>query len=872
MAEQREMKEKNPWHKAVVIGITVLGIAAVFALVITAVLQNKPLQQKYKYGIVLDAGSSHTAMYIYEWPAEKENDTGRVRQKHFCQVQGLGISSYSSLPKQAGESLRNCTKEAEAVVPKHRHHETPLYLGATAGMRLLRMENQSLCDQVLLSVEKVLQNTPFYYQGARIITGQEEGAFGWVTVNYLSDRLKQGSGTTGALDLGGASTQITFATNKDEMGESAENAETFRLYGNDYFLYTHSFLCYGKDQVLKLALVQQTQAGDSSLLNPCFHRGYTANVSYSSVYSSPCTMNSKPAKLTASERFTHRGSGNASQCQELVRGTFNFSGCSFSRCSFNGVYQPPVLGPFGAFSAYYFVMNFLNLTADSLETSREKLARYCSTPWTQIKQQHPLVREKYLAEYCFSGSYILTLLTDGYNFTSDTWSDIKFIKKQEGRAVMVEGEMWAGGGDVGWGEKMWAGDGTSSKHVVHLGEMWAGGGDVGWRGRCGLGGDVGWRGRCGLEGEMWAGGGDVGLRGRCGLEGEMWAGGGDVGWRGRCGLEGEMWAGGGDVGWRGRCGLKGEMWAGGGDVGWRGRCGLEGDGEMWAGGGDVGWRGRCGLEGEMWAGGGDVGWGDVGWRGRCGLKGEMWAGGGDVGWRGRCGLEGEIDLALNSSMRDGSLHPVVRSTEQMMRCSLSLLLTVAAAYQTVMVEIGNRLLRGAHCERYAALCRSTAAIASQKLTAEEMQDFPLGGYLNNVKELHDLQRDPPAQCSAGPVGEDLFHWQATIMGPGDSPYQSGVFFLTIHFPTDYPFKPPKVAFTTKIYHPNINSNGSICLDILRSQWSPALTVSKVLLSICSLLCDPNPDDPLVPDIAQIYKLDKEKYNRLARDWTQKYAM
>ncbi|XP_063523434.1 ubiquitin-conjugating enzyme E2 D4 isoform X1 [Pongo pygmaeus] len=127
------------------------------------------------------------------------------------------------------------------------------------------------------------------------------------------------------------------------------------------------------------------------------------------------------------------------------------------------------------------------------------------------------------------------------------------------------------------------------------------------------------------------------------------------------------------------------------------------------------------------------------------------------------------------------------------------------------------------------------------------------------KELTDLQRDPPAQCSAGPVGDDLFHWQATIMGPNDSPYQGGVFFLTIHFPTDYPFKPPKVAFTTKIYHPNINSNGSICLDILRSQWSPALTVSKVLLSICSLLCDPNPDDPLVPEIAHTYKADREKY-------------
>ena len=137
------------------------------------------------------------------------------------------------------------------------------------------------------------------------------------------------------------------------------------------------------------------------------------------------------------------------------------------------------------------------------------------------------------------------------------------------------------------------------------------------------------------------------------------------------------------------------------------------------------------------------------------------------------------------------------------------------------------------------------------------------------------------------------------MGPGDSPYSGGVFFLAIHFPTDYPFKPPKVNFTTRIYHPNINSNGSICLDILRDQWSPALTISKgrivsavsfadlyftgtghwtlthtlaVLLSICSMLTDPNPDDPLVPEIAHVYKTDRSRYEATAREWTRKYAI
>ena len=111
-----------------------------------------------------------------------------------------------------------------------------------------------------------------------------------------------------------------------------------------------------------------------------------------------------------------------------------------------------------------------------------------------------------------------------------------------------------------------------------------------------------------------------------------------------------------------------------------------------------------------------------------------------------------------------------------------------------------------------------------------------------------------------------------ITGPAGSPYAGGVFFLSMHFPTDYPFHAPKIVFETKIYHCNINAQGHICVSFLKDEWSPILTVPKMLLMICSLLTDANPDDPLVPDIAQLYKTNRALHDERAKEWTRKYAM
>lgn len=139
------------------------------------------------------------------------------------------------------------------------------------------------------------------------------------------------------------------------------------------------------------------------------------------------------------------------------------------------------------------------------------------------------------------------------------------------------------------------------------------------------------------------------------------------------------------------------------------------------------------------------------------------------------------------------------------------------------------------------------------------------------KELEDITKDPPENCSAGPVNDDIMVWNATIIGPIGSPYEGGIFRLRIHFSSSFPFKAPLVQFVTKIFHPNIAPNGNICLDILKDQWSPALTVSKILLSISSLLTEPNPDDPLVFEIANLYKHNRSQFNEIARTWTEHHA-
>ncbi|CAN6199565.1 unnamed protein product [Urochloa humidicola] len=136
------------------------------------------------------------------------------------------------------------------------------------------------------------------------------------------------------------------------------------------------------------------------------------------------------------------------------------------------------------------------------------------------------------------------------------------------------------------------------------------------------------------------------------------------------------------------------------------------------------------------------------------------------------------------------------------------------------------------------------------------------------KELLDLNA---SDCSAGPKGDNLYHWLSTIIGPQGSPYEGGIFFLDIVFPPDYPFKPPMVTFKTRIYHCNVDATGKVHLDILKDGWSPAFTISKVLLAIKDIISNPDPYTPLVMSISRQYLTDRTKHDEIAAEWTMRFA-
>ncbi|KAF8802198.1 hypothetical protein BYT27DRAFT_7197282 [Phlegmacium glaucopus] len=140
------------------------------------------------------------------------------------------------------------------------------------------------------------------------------------------------------------------------------------------------------------------------------------------------------------------------------------------------------------------------------------------------------------------------------------------------------------------------------------------------------------------------------------------------------------------------------------------------------------------------------------------------------------------------------------------------------------------------------------------------------------KEITDCKNDKSSQIKIDLIDESPFHLKGSFPGPQDTPYEGGHFEVDIVIPESYPFQPVKMKFITKVYHPNISSaSGAICLDILKDAWSPVLTLKSTLISLQSLLCSPEPNDPQDAEVAKHYMTSKSSFEDTATYWTQIYA-
>ncbi|KGL81522.1 Ectonucleoside triphosphate diphosphohydrolase 8, partial [Tinamus guttatus] len=388
-----------------------------------------------QYGLVFDAGSTHTSLYIYQWPAEKENGTGIVSQVEACAVSGPGISSYADSPALAGASLKPCLDKAMTIVPAKLQKETPTYLGATAGMRLLREQNSTKAEQVFAEVAKAIRQYPVDFRGAQILTGDEEGTFGWITVNYLLETLVKGAaGEKGRTLLLWAGS--SHAKDVSHYAQVLLGSRSCFLGGLSMgWAVEEGSGCHPQPSATNSSCPLQGSSSPQQVSHPCYPKGYQENVTAAALYDSPCVPT--PSTASPAQVFTVTGTGDPAACKTAIEKLFNFSCGAHRTCGFNGIYQPPVQGQFFAFSGFYYTFDFLNLTdQQSLGHVNSTIWAFCNNTWKELVEDFPQETER-LHMYCSIAVYILTLLLDGYKFDEHTWSGIHFSKK-------------AANTDIGW--------------------------------------------------------------------------------------------------------------------------------------------------------------------------------------------------------------------------------------------------------------------------------------------------------------------------------------------------------------------------------------------------------------------------------------
>lgn len=329
------------------------------------------------YSIIVDAGSSGTRLHLYKH--ESEGPTYKITEE-FSEDTKPGLSSYASDPEQAGPSLKKLFDDAVIEMQKRniKPSQVTTDIFATAGMRLLPQDQQMAIYANIRSY--LMDHYTFAIDHVETISGKMEGLYDWLDVNYLENNFVHGKQTLGAIDMGGASTQIAYAT---QDTSKPDDEIDFQYNNQHYTVFSKSFLGLGQD-ASRSAVLKQSELGQS-----CFPTGY----------------------------FTNAGKVN----------TYNFNQCGNAYSQLIDTYHIPSSLPpfnqttFAMFSGTYYAYHFFGVEDNTQGSLEARVNTICQMTWDQMKQKYAdsNIPEKILSAYCANGTYLDHLFYDTYHLNAD---------------------------------------------------------------------------------------------------------------------------------------------------------------------------------------------------------------------------------------------------------------------------------------------------------------------------------------------------------------------------------------------------------------------------------------------------------------------
>nr|XP_043623415.1 probable apyrase 6 [Erigeron canadensis] len=410
--------------------IIVIGFACLFILLcyLYFFYIDVDLIEK-RYRIVIDGGSTGSRVHVFEYVIDNSSsgDGSSVPVFDFSSGKnGLGsmrvspgLSAFVDDPDGAGKSVLEMLEFARKRVPKKKWRETEVRLMATAGLRLLDLGVQ---ERILEACRKVLRSSGFGFRDdwAEVISGSDEGVYAWVVANYALGTLGGDSQeTTGIIELGGASAQVTFFTSEPMPPEFSQ---TVKLGNVNYSLYSHSLLEFGQNVAFDLVRGSSLAKGPNmesvgikEPVDPCSPKGYKHNL---------MLRNLTPSSLaqTKGQSSILLASGNFSECRSasltlLQKGKED---CAYDQCYIGSTFIPKLQGKFLATENFFHTSKFFGLSPNTFLSELMVAGKhFCEEDWSKLKKKYPTLNDEDLHRFCFSSAYIVALLHDSLGIALD---------------------------------------------------------------------------------------------------------------------------------------------------------------------------------------------------------------------------------------------------------------------------------------------------------------------------------------------------------------------------------------------------------------------------------------------------------------------